>query len=248
MIERLDTADVDHELASVTTRLELAALLRVVHLRADHPSLRELEIRTRNAPVRLSRSTTSDMLAGRRFPRKAVLLVFLGQCGISGTAPWERAWERVATTEGPPANTDVQAVRQQCAGLLEAARRQADEIVADARRQAEAIVAAARENRSSYESAPPAEATKDPVSVRRSIAEIRRQNPLVYATPAALGNTFGKSREYHRQGCRRTENVKLTAVTLSEARVKGLRRCPECRPDGAPAQHAEHGGVEPERS
>ncbi|WP_157880754.1 hypothetical protein [Streptomyces sp. Root1310] len=238
----------DHELASVTTRLELAALLRVVHLRADHPSLRELEIRTRDAPVRLSRSTTSDMLAGRRFPRKAVLLVFLGQCGISGTAPWERAWERVATTEGPPANTDVQAVRQQCAGLLEAARRQADEIVADARRQAEAIVAAARENRSSYESAPPAEATKDPVSVRRSIAEIRRQNPLVYATPAALGKTFGKSREYHRQGCRRTENVKLTAVTLSEARVKGLRRCPECRPDGAPAQHAEHGGVEPERS
>ncbi|KPI28542.1 hypothetical protein OV320_5003 [Actinobacteria bacterium OV320] len=248
MIERLDTADVDHELTSVTTRQDLAALLRVVHLRADHPSLRELEIRTRNAPVRLSRSTTSDMLAGRRFPKKAVLLVFLGQCGISRTAPWERAWERIATTEGPPANTDVQAVRQQCAGLIEAARRQADEIVADARRQAEAIVAAARESRPPCESNPLAEAARDPVSVRMSIAEIRRQNPLVHATPAALGNTFGEIREYHRKGCRRTETVTLTAVTLSEARVKGLRRCPECRPDGAPAQSAEHNGVGPERS
>ncbi|MFD7938971.1 hypothetical protein ACFV4T_31355 [Streptomyces sp. NPDC059755] len=238
----------DHELTSVTTRQDLAALLRVVHLRADHPSLRELEIRTRNAPVRLSRSTTSDMLAGRRFPKKAVLLVFLGQCGISRTAPWERAWERIATTEGPPPNTDVQAVRQQCAELIEAARRQADEIVADARRQAEAIVAAARESRPPCESNPSAEAARDPVSVRMSIAEIRRQNPLVHATPAALGNTFGEIREYHRKGCRRTETVILTAVTLSEARVKGLRRCPECRPDGAPAQSAEHNGVGPERS
>ncbi|WP_406010549.1 hypothetical protein OG440_33870 [Streptomyces sp. NBC_00637] len=239
----------DHELSSATTRDQLAALLRVVHLRADHPSLRELEMRTRNEPVRLSRSTTSDMLAGRRFPRKSVLLVFLGQCGITRTAPWERAWERIATTEGPPVmKSDDQAVRQHCAGLLEAARRQADEIVADARRQAEAIVAAAREKCPPTETPPALEATTHPVSVRMSIAEIRRQNPLVYATQDALGNTFGKSREYHRQGCRRTRTVELAAVTLSEARVKGLRRCPECRPDGVPSPAAERNGVEPERS
>jgi hypothetical protein len=368
VIEGTDGPDLNHELDSVSTRAELAAVLRAVHLRADQPSLRELEKRTRNAPVRLSRSTTSDMLTGRRLPRKAVLVTFLRQCGISRTVPWERTWERVAATEAP-AHTDVVAVQQQCAAMLAAARSAADEIIADAWRQAEAIVATARakhypsepataqclelpafldaldrrltygggvisllisdlaeprrqvrikklddqlqveildrvihsgdehpvpaprrkklieegwrqtfddSGRSSWKvsvptghltdlhravrtalvdiyeitqfhglnisqeapSAPSAAATEYPVSMRATIAEIRRQNPLVHATPSPLTNAFDKGAEYHRQGCLRTATAEPTAMTLREARVKGLRRCPECAPDGVPPDPA----------
>jgi len=368
VIEGTDGPGLSHELDSVSTRAELAAVLRAVHLRADQPSLRELEKRTRNAPVRLSRSTTSDMLTGRRLPRKAVLVAFLEQCGISRTVPWERTWERVAAAEAP-AYTDVVAVQQQCAAMLAAARSEADEIIADAWRQAETIVATARANHSPPErvaaqrlelpafldaldrrltygggvvsllisdlaeprhrvrikqlddqlqveipdrvihsgdehpvpapqrkqlieagwrqafdasgrlnwnvsvptghltdlhravrtalvdiykitqfhgldvspettSPPSAAATEYPVSMRATVAEIRRQNPLVHVTPSPLTNAFDKGAEYHRQGCPRTATAEPATMTLREVRVKGLRRCPECAPDGVPPDPA----------
>jgi transcriptional regulator with XRE-family HTH domain len=95
----------DLDLASVTTYEELAALLRTVHLRADRPSLRTLEARTRHDVTPLSKTAVSEMLKAVRFPRKAVMVNFLRACGVGDDhmAPWSRAWERLAVREPGPA-------------------------------------------------------------------------------------------------------------------------------------------------
>jgi transcriptional regulator with XRE-family HTH domain len=95
----------DLHLASVTTLEELAALLRKVHVRADKPSLRMLEARTRHEATSLSKTTVSEMLKGIKIPRKAVMVAFLRACGVHDDhmEPWRRAWERVATPELGPA-------------------------------------------------------------------------------------------------------------------------------------------------
>jgi transcriptional regulator with XRE-family HTH domain len=99
----------DLEFDAVMTRGQLAAQLRIVHLRADRPSLRVLAARTRHEVVPLSRTAVSDMLGGARFPRKAVMVAFLRACGLSDTQiePWRRAWERIATSDGGQARVAV---------------------------------------------------------------------------------------------------------------------------------------------
>jgi hypothetical protein len=88
----------DLDLGSVRTRADLAALLRMVHIRADRPSLRSLEARTRHSITPLSKTVAAEMLKGVRFPRKAVMVAFLHACGVEDEAmdSWRRAWERVA--------------------------------------------------------------------------------------------------------------------------------------------------------
>ena len=91
------------DLASVTTHGELAEFLRIVHLRADTPSFRSLEARTRYDPTPLSKTVVSEMLRGVRFPKKAVMISFLQACGVpdDDMARWSRAWERIAeVTQG----------------------------------------------------------------------------------------------------------------------------------------------------
>ena len=99
----------DLDLSSVVARDDLAALLRTVHLRADRPSLRVLEARTRLRPVPLSKTVVSEMLNGARFPRKAVMLAFLQACGVQDDhlEPWQRAWERIAVREQGAMPTEV---------------------------------------------------------------------------------------------------------------------------------------------
>ena len=100
MSDDLFTGDLDA--ASVQTRGQLAALLRTVHVRADRPSLRVLEARTRHEPAPLSKTAVSEMLKGARFPRKAVMVSFLRACGVPEEMmePWRRGWERLAVAEG----------------------------------------------------------------------------------------------------------------------------------------------------
>ncbi|WP_285495148.1 hypothetical protein [Actinomadura sp. NBRC 104425] len=65
-------------------------------------SLRELELRASKAGgTRLPRATCSDMLAGRRFPKKAVMVAFLRACQVpeEQIPGWERAWERVKISQ-----------------------------------------------------------------------------------------------------------------------------------------------------
>jgi transcriptional regulator with XRE-family HTH domain len=97
----------DLDLASVTTHGELAAFLQKVHLRADRPSLRTLEARTRHDQPPLSNTAVSEMLKGVRVPRRAVMVNFLRACGVRDDhiAPWLRAWERVAVRELAPRKT-----------------------------------------------------------------------------------------------------------------------------------------------
>jgi transcriptional regulator with XRE-family HTH domain len=91
----------DLDLAVVIGRDALLGLLRTVYLRADRPSLRVLEARTRHGAVPLSKTVASELLKGERFPRKAVMLAFLQACGVQGDRlePWRRAWERIAVLE-----------------------------------------------------------------------------------------------------------------------------------------------------
>jgi hypothetical protein len=91
----------DLDLSAVNTRADLAVLLQTVHLRADRPSLRTLEARTRHTDSPLSKTVVAEMLRGVRFPRKAVMVAFLGACGVKDDSMqlWLRAWERVAAKE-----------------------------------------------------------------------------------------------------------------------------------------------------
>jgi cell division inhibitor SepF len=94
--------------AAAITPEDLAACLRDLHLRADSPSYRTLQDRTRRAGgplpgtrltrVPLRRTTLSDVLRGTVWPRKAFLLTFADQCGVDLQADrrWEQAWDRIA--------------------------------------------------------------------------------------------------------------------------------------------------------
>ena len=87
---------------------DLARCLRQLHLRADRPSFRLLEDRTKHAKgllpgtrierVPLRRSTLSDVLQGQTFPRKGFLLTLVEACGVDLAADqrWEQAWDRLA--------------------------------------------------------------------------------------------------------------------------------------------------------
>jgi hypothetical protein len=99
----------DLDLASVTTREELATLLQTVRLRAGKPSLRTLEARARHSATPLSKTVVAEMLRGTRLPRKAVMIAFLRACEIPDDRmePWYRAWERVAVRGSGPASLSV---------------------------------------------------------------------------------------------------------------------------------------------
>lgn len=90
-------------LESVTCHEDLVKLLAEQFVRAD-VSLRELQTRAdRAGGTRLPRTTCADMLAGRRFPKKAVMVVFLRGCRVPEhqLPAWERAWERVRVNQMP---------------------------------------------------------------------------------------------------------------------------------------------------
>ncbi|MCD0451932.1 helix-turn-helix domain-containing protein [Actinocorallia sp. API 0066] len=100
----------DLELASVSSVEELARVLRVLRIRAGKVPLRRLEVATKFKRVPLSRSTLSDMLAGRRLPSKAIVLAFVEECGISGVGlvEWRLAWERAASAAEFPAVANIE--------------------------------------------------------------------------------------------------------------------------------------------
>jgi single stranded DNA-binding protein len=97
---------------------ELAARLRRLHVRADRPPLRELEDRTKHANgelpgtrlrrVRLGRSTVSDVLAGRKFPKKAFLLTLVEALGVDLEADrsWVEAWDWLTENQQAPSSPE----------------------------------------------------------------------------------------------------------------------------------------------
>lgn len=99
-------------LESVTCHEDLVKLLTEQFARAD-VSLRELQTRAdRAGGTRLPRTTCADMLAGRRFPKKAVMVAFLRGCRVPDheLPAWERAWERVRVNQMPAGSREDRAV------------------------------------------------------------------------------------------------------------------------------------------
>jgi hypothetical protein len=147
---------------------DLAACLRNVHLRADKPTYRALEQQTiyaneflpgtRLRRVRLSRSTLSDVLLGRKFPSKAFMLTFLDACGINpeNDQRWEQAWDRLAIRyqQGSPPPEGVERVRQENGDLraqLAEAEHRADQAHAEAERLRAELQALTAEHRAVME-------------------------------------------------------------------------------------------------
>ena len=102
MTDVVDTSDLN--LGAVNTADQLADRLRQVHIRADKPSMRILEARTRHGGTPLSKTAVADMLRGARFPTKAMMLAFLRACSVwdDNMGSWQRAWERAAADRRGP--------------------------------------------------------------------------------------------------------------------------------------------------
>ena len=103
----LHTDDLD--LDAVRTLDDLVDLLCQVRIRADEPSLRDLEARTRSGPTFVSKTVAGEILGGTRFPKMAVMVAFLQACGVpdGDLQPWRQAWERLATGQGPKARREA---------------------------------------------------------------------------------------------------------------------------------------------
>ncbi|WP_158516517.1 FxSxx-COOH system tetratricopeptide repeat protein [Kitasatospora sp. MBT66] len=84
--------------ASAASKEDLARCLRMLRIRADSPSYRDLEKQALQIGRSLPRTTLGEVLSGRRFPSKAFLLVFVELCGVDPAADpaWEGAWNRLA--------------------------------------------------------------------------------------------------------------------------------------------------------
>lgn len=128
----------DLDLTTVRSREDLSELLRILHARADSPSLRDLsKWSTVNGRPTLAKTTVSEMLAGKRLPRKGVLLAFVEACGIPAKdiEPWQRAWERIAPADvaRPTLQAELRHIREQA--IAEAEIR-ATEIIAGAEAKA----------------------------------------------------------------------------------------------------------------
>ncbi len=88
-----------------TTIAEFAACLRTVRLRAGNPSYRALQQWGERHKIPLPRSTVQDALAGRRLPRKTLVLALVHACGIPPSdRRWEIAWTRLAGQATKPAS------------------------------------------------------------------------------------------------------------------------------------------------
>jgi hypothetical protein len=86
-----------------TTIAEFAECLRTVRLRAGNPSYRTLQQWGERHKIPLSRSTVQDALAGRRLPRKNLVLALVRACGIPPSdRRWEIAWTRLAGQANKP--------------------------------------------------------------------------------------------------------------------------------------------------
>jgi hypothetical protein len=103
------TDDIDP--LDATTVADFAACLREVRLRAGNPSYRTLQLWGDRHKIPLPRSTVQDAMAGRRLPRKELVLALVHACGIPTTdSRWENAWTRLAgqTAKPTPARSQLQ--------------------------------------------------------------------------------------------------------------------------------------------
>ncbi len=104
----------DLDLDAVRTPGDLADLLCQVRTRADEPSLRDLETRTRSGSTFVSKTVAGEVFGGTRFPRMAVMVALLDACGVQegDLPPWRQVWRRLAKTRREAAQTTPEAKRR----------------------------------------------------------------------------------------------------------------------------------------
>lgn len=139
---------IDRDPCQAKNRRDLAACLKRLQRQADL-SIRGLEeaSRTKTGPipgtrshrVPLTRSTTSDVLRGNKFPRKDFLLTFVETCGVNleQDPSWEQAWERLALLEESPDGEGADGRLRQLIEDLQVALAAAEERADQARREAD---------------------------------------------------------------------------------------------------------------
>jgi hypothetical protein len=135
----------DLDLSTVRSREDLAEFLRILHARADSPSLRELSRwSVANGKPALAKTTVSEMLAGKRLPRKGAVLAFVEACGIppEQLEPWQRTWERLAPADvaRPTLRAELRRLRQEA---INEAEIRAAEIIAGAEARAALLLSEA---------------------------------------------------------------------------------------------------------
>lgn len=95
------TDDVDP--LDATTVAVFAECLRAVRLHAGNPSYRTLQQWGERNKIPLPRSTVQDAVAGRRLPRKNLVLALVRACGVPASdRRWEIAWTRLADQASKP--------------------------------------------------------------------------------------------------------------------------------------------------
>lgn len=86
------------------TVAEFAECLRKVRTRAGNPSYRTLQQWGERHHIPLPRSTVQNALAGRRLPRKPLVLALVRAFGVPASdRRWEIAWTRLADQASKPA-------------------------------------------------------------------------------------------------------------------------------------------------
>lgn len=160
----------DIDPTAATSWEELATCLRWLRARADNISYRELERWGEEHQKPLPRTTLLEVLHGRRFPRKTLLLAFVEACGVDPATDtrWERTWNELneqlylgdasvpivqvedmagseersfrPTDERPPEPAIPAEVWDKAQEVIRQARLSAKQIVSDAREEAGAVV------------------------------------------------------------------------------------------------------------
>ncbi len=114
------TDDIDP--LDATSVAEFAECLRAVRLRAGNPSYRTLEQWGERNKIALPRSTVQGALAGRRLPRKALVLGLVRACGVpTGDRRWEIAWTRLVADQTNRATSPRSPIQQSLARDFEPA-------------------------------------------------------------------------------------------------------------------------------
>jgi hypothetical protein len=140
--------DAEVDPTSASSIAELAACLSRLRAQAEI-SYRDLEQWGSRSGTPMPRSSMADVFAGRRLPRKQVLLTYLRACGVDPQTDrrWLAAWSRLAQQRTAPRQASDPV--GQPSATVESAQRILDEAIeirAAAERDAADLRAAARED------------------------------------------------------------------------------------------------------
>ncbi|MBU2668378.1 DUF4407 domain-containing protein [Actinoplanes bogorensis] len=212
---------------AVRTRDDLAKCLTTLHVYSGKRSYRDLErwVATQRAAgrddLRLTRSSVSEALTGKRLPTREFVRTFIEACEVAPEeyARWTNAWARVAD--------DVQRSRRKdpAVAAVPAATESGSTAPAPAVPSQAGPTAAAREP----ETAEPSAATREVVTVHGSVVAAPSGSAREVATAGPPGPP-GPAREVATAGPPGVRDISRLMQWLSGADPRILAACPRDRP------------------